>query len=349
VRARRALRVAVPADLLALRAEGGHGKIWSRVLEQLRARVAIQPVGRGRRLGRGPHVVLANGHADLPPSFAPLVVQVHEAGWFDPALRALLEPAFYEHIASRTATALDRAAHVIALSESARRDIVRDYGLDAVRVHAVPPGVDAAFRPGLDGGRALVARARGGRDDPYVLFAAALHPRKNLAALREAVAALAAEGLPHVLVVAGGPAADRADPSELERAARAELPSAPGRVVRVDRPSDDALAALMAGADAFCLPSLYEGFGLTALEAMACGTPVVVSDRGSLPEVVGDAALVAPPTGEGVRDALRRLLTDRGLAGELGRAGAERARTFTWERTAAGWLAVLREAAADAA
>jgi glycosyltransferase involved in cell wall biosynthesis len=103
----------------------------------------------------------------------------------------------------------------------------------------------------------------------------------------------------------------------------------------------------MAEADAFCLPSLYEGFGLTALEAMACGAPVVVSDRGALPEVVADTGLVVPPTADAVRAALRRLLVDRRLAEALGRTAAERARGFTWERTAQGWLSVLRAAVAS--
>jgi glycosyltransferase involved in cell wall biosynthesis len=103
----------------------------------------------------------------------------------------------------------------------------------------------------------------------------------------------------------------------------------------------------MAEADAFCLPSLYEGFGLTVLEAMACGTPVVVSDRGALPEVVGDAGLVVPPTAGAVADALIRVLEDRSLADRLEADGVSRARQFTWSRTAAGWLNVLQQAAND--
>ena len=100
----------------------------------------------------------------------------------------------------------------------------------------------------------------------------------------------------------------------------------------------------MAEAAAFCLPSLYEGFGLTALEAMACGAPVVVSDRGALPEVVGEAGIVVPPTNEAVTDALRDLLTNPERAAALGATAAARAREFTWQRTASGWLRVLRAA-----
>jgi glycosyltransferase involved in cell wall biosynthesis len=224
--------------------------------------------------------------------------------------------------------------------------LLATYRLDADRVDAVHHGVDATFRAGLNGGPALVARALGGPQAPYVLYAATLHPRKNLAALREAVAALAREGFPHVLAIAGQPAPDRRDSSELEGAAAAELPGAPGRVVVLGQPSDAELAALMAGADAFCLPSLYEGFGLTALEAMACGAPVVVSDRGALPEVVADAGIVVEPAAQPVAQALRELLSDRVRARRLGAAAAARAREFTWERTAAGWLEALLRAAA---
>jgi len=100
----------------------------------------------------------------------------------------------------------------------------------------------------------------------------------------------------------------------------------------------------MAEADAFCLPSLYEAFGLTALEAIACGAPTVVSSTGALPEVVGDAALLAEPTSHGLANALERVLTDGELAARLREAGPERARRMTWEKTADGWLTALRAA-----
>lgn len=349
----RQLRVGVPAGLFDLPPVGGHGKVWHRVLDAMAPHAGMRrldpatgrPLSRLKR-GQG-DVVLADGHAELLPMKAPLVVEVHEAGWFTPELRETLDPDFYRGISARTQAAVRAADRVITLSGSAARDLAHLYDLDPERVHGVPLGVDPCFSTRAAGGRALVARARAGADAPYVLFAATIHPRKNLGALREAVGRLAREGLPHVLVVAGGPAVDRPDSSELERAASADLPGAPGRVVRFASPSDTQLAGLMAEADAFCLPSLYEGFGLTALEAMACGAPVVVSDRGSLPEVVGEAASVASPTPDDLHHALRNILTNPSLAAELRRAGPARAQAFTWERTARGWLDVLRRAAAD--
>src|SRR5581483_9722628 len=108
------------------------------------------------------------------------------------------------------------------------------------------------------------------------------------------------------------------------------------RALRGIPPRD--LAALMGGADVFCLPSVFEGFGLTALEAMACGAPVIVSDRGALPEVVGDAGIVTAPTAAAIADGLRRLWGEPRLAARLSAAGRARAAGFTWARTGAGWL-----------
>ena len=214
-------------------------------------------------------------------------------------------------------------------------------------MRVVPHGVDPVFEPGRPGGPELVASHARAAVRPYVLYAASLHPRKNLPALREAIAMLATEGRPQVLAIAGGPAPDRLDSRDLEAAARAELPGAPGRVVRVGTPTDTELAALMAGADAFCLPSLYEGFGLTALEAMACGAPVVAADRGALPEVLGGAGVLVSPTATGIADGLRRVLDDPGEAERLRVAGPRRAAQFPWSRTVSGWLEVLREAVTD--
>jgi glycosyltransferase involved in cell wall biosynthesis len=269
---------------------------------------------------------------------------VHEAGWHQPELRVVLNPEFLRAIERTTQRSVHSAAQVITPSESARRDVVALYGLPPARVHAVAHGVDPIFTPAAPGGRELVARARHAEPAPYVLYAAILHPRKNLPVLRDAMSQLAARGLPHLLVVAGRPAPDGSDVVALQRAAGAELPGAPGRLVFMGRPSDLELAALMAGAEAYCLPSLYEGFGLTVLEAMACGTPVVVSDRGALPEVVGDAGVIVAPEAGAVAAALAALLGDPEHRRRVGAAGAARAAEFTWERTADGWLRVLHTA-----
>jgi glycosyltransferase involved in cell wall biosynthesis len=131
---------------------------------------------------------------------------------------------------------------------------------------------------------------------------------------------------------------------EVMRAAVAPLSD--GRaVVHLTGLENAQLAAVMAGASAFCLPSLMEGFGLTALEAMACGTPVVVSDRGALPEVVGDAGIVVPPNAVAITEALATVLSDDQLAGRLGAAARTRSLDFTWRATADHWRDAIRDAA----
>jgi glycosyltransferase involved in cell wall biosynthesis len=318
--------------LVEARPGTGHGNVWTRVIAEFAASDEVKILTRGR-----PDVWLASGHAEPVGRDRPVVVQVHEIGWHDPELRAFLHPDFADALEPATRAAVGAAARVITPSQAARDQVMSAYGVAGDLVHAVPHGVDTTvFRPGVEGGRAAIGA-------PYVLFVGVLHPRKNYAALREAVAGLAKQGLPHVLAIVGAPAADPRP--EFEQEAVSELPGVPGRVVRVRAPSDAELAALMAGADAFCLPSFFEGFGLPALEAMACGAPVVVSNRGALPEVVGDAGVVVEPTADAVEEALHRVITEPGLADRLRRAGVERAGRFSWPRTAAGWLEALRAAA----
>lgn len=330
---RQRLRVRVVLQPADTRAGTGHGNMWRRVLTELTKMDDVTLTRRGRA-----DVWLANGH-DEPPDGRPLVAQIHEIGWQDHELRAYLDPAFSAQMERSTRATLDVATRVITPSESSRRQVVETHGWRADRVHAVPHGVDhSRFRPGVGGGRELVGA-------PYVLFVGVLHPRKNVAAVRTAVASLARSGLPHALAVVGSPAGDRRDTSELDDEATAELPGLPGRIVGFRRLSEQDVATLMGGADAFCLPSFFEGFGLPVLESMACGTPVVVSNRGALPDLVRDAGVVVEPEAAAVEGALRRVLTEPALAESLSRAGRKRAAAFTWQRTAQGWLEVLKAAA----
>ena len=343
----RSLDVAVPADRFRIDPRTGAGRVWHSVLPRLEPSARVRPRSARRRFRlHRPDVWLAPGHegpVDVPQ---PVVAVIHGTAWkLEPeAVRELVPREYAERFVAATEATLRTADWAIVPSEYARRGLVEGYGFDPERVVAIPHGVDLdAFHPGRAGGRAAVARALGG-ERPYVLFASVPSIRqKNLAALRDAVALLAGRGLPHALVIAGGTAGGET-PEELA-AIVAELPGAAGRVAWLGHVDDAALAGLMAEADAFCLPSLLESFGLTALEALACGAPVVVSDRGALPEVVGDAALIAEPSAEALAAALERVLGDRALAGRMRTAARTRAEGFGWERTAAGWLAVLQRAA----
>ena len=342
------LRVAVPRQIERWSPATGHGRVWHSVLPVLARRVRLHQVGdRGRRPLRRPDVWLDDGHEEPAAIELPLVVQIHEAGWLDPDVRPYLPDELVARLAGPTERAARAASAIITPSQWARRTVV-DAGLaPAERVHAVLHGVDTdVFSPErADPQRVgVLLPALDGR--PYVLFVGHSGPRKNLGALREAMAGLAGSGFPHALVVVAGAVPGRDDQASLASEARADLPGAPGRVLPLDEPDDRDLAAVMAGAAALCLPSHAEGFGLPVLEAMASGAPVVVSDRGALPEVAAGAGIVVEPTAEAVRAGLEQVLGDDALADRLRAAGRERALGLPWERTAEGWLTVLRDGAA---
>jgi glycosyltransferase involved in cell wall biosynthesis len=336
----------VPPIVAGYPRASGAGRMWHHVLAELRRDLdvrVVDPLARPPRWRR-PDGWAHDGHHGPLPVTTPVVAQLHEAAWNDPDTRAFVEPDFIAAYEEPSRAAARAAARVVTPSESSRRQIVDAYGVPPERVVVAPHGVDhAVFRPDAP---ALVPRVTGDVDRPYVVFVSQLHPRKNLDALREAMTRLARRGYPHTLVVVGGHAADRRDAAELVRRAAAALPGTEGRVRRLEALTETELAGVLAGAAAFCLPSFMEGFGLTALEAMASAVPVVVSDRGALPEVVGDAGIVTAPTADAVEAALARVLDDDACARELGKRGYERSLEFTWARTASRWRVALDEAVA---
>jgi glycosyltransferase involved in cell wall biosynthesis len=219
-----------------------------------------------------------------------------------------------------------RARLVITVSEFSRAEIAELLSTSPERIAVVPNGVDERFSPSADPGP---ARARHGLERPYVLVLGSRTARKNLGALRSAARRLAEAGIE---LVAGGSGRGYMRPEH-------GLPVRPLGYVE-----EALLPGLYAGAAAFAMPSLYEGFGLPCLEAMACGAPVVASNRGALPETCGDAALlVDPDDGDAFADAVRAAATEEGLRDRLVGAGRERAARFTWERAAEGTDALIGE------
>jgi glycosyltransferase involved in cell wall biosynthesis len=235
---------------------------------------------------------------------------------------------------------LRRAARVIAVSEFTRADIIDLYGLDPGKVVAIPNGVDGRFRPLAEAKMRVQERFAINR--PYMLCVGALQARKNVPLAIEAYSRVMGRGTDCELVVAGGDRGGRLD--VLDAILRARLT---GRVHLLGHVEDAEMPALYSGAKALLFPSLYEGFGLPALEAMAAGTPVIASNTTGLAEVVGDAGLtVDPRSAEELADAMGRILADAALRERLVAAGLARAREFTWARAAAVTAGVYREALA---
>jgi glycosyltransferase involved in cell wall biosynthesis len=327
----------------------GRGRMWNEVLTRLSREFDIRSVrvpgteSLGERLRRRPEAWLFDGHNGPLPVRQPQVIQLHEAPWNELDTMATLEARFVEKVVGPSRLAAQAASAVVCPSESSKRQIVADCGISAERVFVAHHGVDhTVFQPGLSGGAAVASSFGADSRHPYVLTVASLHPRKNLLALREAIGQLAGEGFPHQLVIVGGPAHGRDDNDDLSAATFAELPGYPGRLVSVPFGINDRdLASLMGGAAAFCLPSLSEGFGLPAAEAMACGVATVLSDRGALTEVGGDAAILVEPSADGITDGLRSLLSDSGVARSVGSACAIRAKQFSWDRCATEWAAAI--------
>lgn len=231
---------------------------------------------------------------------------------------------------------LRRSASVAVVSEATRRDVRRFFSnVDDGKIFVAPGGCDhRRFSP--DG-----PKARAG-PEPYVLYVGNVLPHKNLERLVAAFAA-ATRRIPARLVIRGsGPAGYVA--RILEAIGRERISD---RVDWEPYVAPEALPALYRGARVLLLPSLHEGFGLTLLEAMGCGTPVVTSNVASMPEVVGEAGLLVNPLDVWeLAEAIERVLRDDGLAEDLRERGLERARLFSWDRTAALFQRAIRGAMA---
>jgi glycosyltransferase involved in cell wall biosynthesis len=223
---------------------------------------------------------------------------------------------------------LRAADAVIAVSECTKRDAIRFYRIPEEKITVIYEGVNPRFRPASPEAIAAV-RARYGLPERFILYVGTIEPRKNLTTLLEAFHhLLATYDLRLVIVGKKGWLYER-----FFRRLR-EL-GLEGQVIFTGYVPDEDLPAIYSAADLFVFPSLYEGFGLPVLEAMACGAPVVCSNTSSLPEVAGDAALLVDPTdARALTGAMEQVLTNERLWATLRAKGMERARGFTWEKAA---------------
>ena len=258
----------------------------------------------------------------------------------------LLYPQFLTKSSARYYGQIDQAVrhtdHIIAVSESTRRDIVRLLGVPEQMITVIYEAPRHFFHPLPDPDLRPRLQKRFGLERDFVLFVGTIEPRKNVPTLLTAFQQLLDHYHPEVdLVLAGAPGwlTD-------EVYALVNRLGLAGRAHFVGRVSDEELVWLYNAAQAFVLPSFYEGFGLPPLEAMACGTPVIVSNTSSLPEVVGDAGLLVDPTNANeITVAIWRLLSDEVLRQELIARGLRRVASFSWERAARETLDLYRRVA----
>ncbi len=276
----------------------------------------------------------------IPLLHPPSLVTIHDLGYL----------TFPEAHTARRRLELDlstrwnlhAARHVIAISQATKDDLVRSYQVNPERISVIHHGLSADFRPVEDGAALQALRARYNLHAPYFLYVGTIQPRKNLMRLIEAFAqalpAMSHDGATPLLVLAGRQG--WLSEAILRRAHELGIASA---VRFLGYVPDHELPALLTAAQAFVFPSLYEGFGMPLLEAMACGTPVLTSTSSALPEVAGGAALLVEPTDRAALAAgLVRLASDSALRTNLRHLGFARAAQFTWERCARMTLERLR-------
>lgn len=294
-------------------------------------------------------VQLVTGSIDLfhapdfvvPPTLRrPSLLTIHDLAFLRvpecayPTLRVYLE-----RVVPRAAA---RATKIIAVSENTRRDVIDLFAVDPDKVVTIPEGVDPSFRP-LPETEYGAPLERLGVERPFVLAVGTLEPRKNYVRLLEAFKVVHDRFSDLVLVIAGAPGW-LYDPI-YQRLAELKL----NEHVIFTTPKDADLVALYNAAQVFVYPSLYEGFGLPPLEALACGAPVACSKAASLPEVVGDAAVQFNPLSvEEIAHALCLLLDDGSLRSDLRRRGPARAAQYSWPEAARKTADLYRQMAADA-
>jgi glycosyltransferase involved in cell wall biosynthesis len=219
-----------------------------------------------------------------------------------------------------------RAEAILADSEASKRDIVRLLGVSEARVRVVYLAPDESVSRSVSSAEIVMLRQKYRLAERYVLYYGGLLKHKNVAALLRAFAEL--QDLDVQLAISGAV-------RNTELPQLAEGLGIADRVRFIGFAPDEDKPALLRGAACFAYPSLYEGFGLNPLEALACGTPVVCSNRSSLPELMGNAALMVDPGEEGsLSEALRRVLADAALRADLVARGPAQAAKFSWQRCA---------------
>jgi glycosyltransferase involved in cell wall biosynthesis len=304
------------------------GGLLKRVAYQGMAEAFYYPFWIGRQARRAGVDIVHHPRHLVPPELGlpcPSVVTVHD-------VLPLSRPDHFSQLILRRYRALARGAAkrarlVLTGSHHSAAEICEHLGVEPEKIRVTPYGVEPRFKP-------LAVSP----PVPYVLCVGTFEPRKNLAGAVRAFERVSRDFPEHKLVLVGGKGWKNAD---LERA----LKASPAPIECRGRVFDDELVRLYSGADCFLFPSLGEGFGFPVLEAMACGAPVVASDRTSLPELAGDAAVLVDPTDDdALASALASVLASPHRRAELRERGLEHSRAFSWPECARLTVAAYREA-----
>lgn len=304
---------------------------WARIAwEQL-----VQPWALYRA---GVHLLHAMAFVSPLVALVPAVITVHDLSFLRFPERFRLANRLY--LSTMTRLSCQRARRIIAVSQATANEVVQLLGVPAERIDVVPHGVQHTRLCPLPPKQvAAFCRAKG-LPERFMLFLGTLEPRKNLTTLIKAFARTDAVRQGDKLVIAGGKGWYYQEIfAHVERLGLEKAVLFPGFV------SGDELALWYNAATVFVYPSLYEGFGMPLLEAMACGAPVIASQTSCMPEVVGDAGLlVSPHDVAELADSLDRLLASAELRSDLGQRGRARAAAYTWEATAQATIASYRRA-----
>ncbi|MFC2034336.1 glycosyltransferase family 4 protein [Chloroflexota bacterium] len=251
------------------------------------------------------------------------------------------DPRIVKYFTKAVNRSLERAKKVVAVSESTKKDIVKLLGVDADKIDVVYNAVDEMFVPIKDKKQLSVVKDKYKIDHPFILSIGSIQPRKNLQRLIEAYGIIHQDKeINHQLLLIGGAQWLAGDlKKKIEKLGLQDDVRFLGFV------PDEDLPHLITLADVFSFPSLYEGFGIPPLEALACGTPVVSSNAPAMPEVLGDAAILVDPMNiNALAEALKRSLLDKELRSKLVKKGLKRSKIFTWENAAKKQLEVYQKA-----
>jgi glycosyltransferase involved in cell wall biosynthesis len=328
-------KLGVEVRYLTIRFRGGSIEMPSGTKE-LRVMFPGTPAWMWWQKVRWPPVELVSGGIDLShgtnfmmlPSRAPRVATIHDLAFV--LHPSTVKPALRHTLMDQVPKALRDCVAVIVPSDYVKGRVLEAFGADGSKVHVIPEGVRDEFW------ETRAASGDPGSHEPFILWAGTHEPRKNLKTVLEAFSTVIESRADLRLVLCGPPGDERVS-KEIESLGISSRVDLKGYV------SDLELATLMSRALCFLFPSIDEGFGLPALEAMAAGTPVIAGRAGALPEVVGEAALLVEPTdSQAIAEGVIRIAESEKLRDDLAALGKKRASAFTWDAAAARTLDLYR-------